>query len=123
MVCKTFLYSKNVLEKSFQDNAIQIVKEQVESCGGWLIIASQNSSIKQLIHTGRLLQRIWLKASEKLIAIHPMTQMLEEPPWKNSIAAQLGVDSEVQFILRVGYVSDYLQPVSLRMPLSRLLVS
>jgi hypothetical protein len=119
---KHFYNRKKVLEKSFRDHTLEIVQEQVKSCGGWLVITSRNSSIKELIDTGRLLQRIWLKASKKMIAIHPMTQMLEEYPWKNSITAQLGVEDEVQFILRVGYVSEYLQPISLRMPLSRLLI-
>lgn len=119
---KHFYNRKKVLEKSFRDHTIEIVQEQVKSCGGWLVITSRNSSIKELIDTGRLLQRMWLKASEKMIAIHPMTQMLEEYPWKNSITAQLGVEEEVQFILRVGYVAEYLQPISLRMPLSRLLI-
>jgi hypothetical protein len=48
-----------------------------------------------------------------------MTQMLEEEPWKNKVAKDLGVPGEVQWILRIGYVQTYPDPVSLRAPVSR----
>jgi hypothetical protein len=62
---------------------------------------------------------MFLKIREKMIAVHPMTQMLEEEPWKNKIAKDLGVEGEVQWLLRIGYVESYPDPVSLRAPLSR----
>jgi len=53
-----------------------------------------------------------------MIAIHPMTQILEEEAWKNKIAKELGIIGEVQWILRIGYLQSYPDPVSLRMPVS-----
>jgi hypothetical protein len=51
-----------------------------------------------------------------MIAIHPMTQMLEEIPWRNQVARELGLPAEIQWILRLGYLKSYPDPVSLRMP-------
>ena len=65
---------------------------------------------------------MFLGVREMNIALHPMTQMLEESPWKDRVAAELGLPGTVQFILRVGYISRYPGPVSLRMPLERLIV-
>jgi len=46
-----------------------------------------------------------LKIREKMIAVHPMTQMLEEEPWKKRIAKELGLNGEVQWILRIDILS------------------
>jgi hypothetical protein len=45
-----------------------------------------------------------------------MTQILEEEAWKNKVAKELGITGEVQWILRIGYLESYPDPVSLRMP-------
>jgi hypothetical protein len=92
--------------------------EQVRNCGGWMIVASRDSSIASLVETGRKFQRMFLKVRERMIAVHPMTQMLEEPPWRIEAGKRLGVPDSVQFILRVGYLQKYPDPVSLRMPVS-----
>jgi len=63
-------------------------------------------------------QNMLLKMRDKMIAVHPMTQMLEEKPWRNQVAKALGLSGEVQWILRLGYLKSYPDPVSLRMPLS-----
>jgi hypothetical protein len=59
-----------------------------------------------------------LKIRERMIAVHPMTQMLEEEPWRKKAAKELGVAGEIQWILRIGYLKSYPDPVSLRMPVS-----
>jgi len=59
-----------------------------------------------------------LKIREKMIAIHPMSQMFEEDPWKNRVAKELGLTGGAQWILRIGYLKSYPDPVSLRMPVS-----
>jgi hypothetical protein len=47
-----------------------------------------------------------------------MSQVLEEAPFKDQISRDLGLSCRVQFILRIGYVTAYPRPVSLRMPVS-----
>ena len=62
------------------------------------------------------MQRLFLKVREKSIAIHPMTQILEEPSTKQQLNQAVGISENIQFILRTGYLKDYPQPVSLRRP-------
>lgn len=118
---RRFYNRQSVLEKSFREETVKRVTAQVCSCGGWLIINSPTASIKDLIASGRILQTMWLRAKEKMIAIHPMTQMLEEPPYNADLGKELGIPREVQFILRTGYVAKYPAPVSPRMPVSKII--
>jgi hypothetical protein len=115
---RNFYDRPSVLKKSFREQTVDIVAKQVKTFGGWLIVTSQDSSIPTLIEYGRVWENILLKIREKMIAIHPMTQMLEEEPWKKQIAKELGLNGEVQWILRIGYLKSYPEPVSLRMPVS-----
>ena len=115
---RSFYDRASVLKKSFREQTVDIVAKQVKTCGGWLIVTSQDSSIPTLIEYGRVWENMFLKIREKMIAIHPMTQMLEEEPWNKQIAKELGLNGEVQWILRTGYLKSYPEPVSLRMPVS-----
>ena len=105
----------NVLSKSFRETTIKQVAERVGQGGGWLVVSSTGSSVATLIETGRQFERMWLRLRDKNIALHPMTQMLEESPWREQIAKTLGTDS-AQFLLRIGYVGSHPKPASLRMP-------
>jgi hypothetical protein len=115
---RNFYDRPSVLKKSFREQTVDIVAKQVKTCGGWLIVTSQDSSIPTLIEYGRVWENMLLKIREKMIAIHPMSQMLEEELWKKQIAKELGLNGEVQWILRTGYLKSYPEPVSLRMPIS-----
>ncbi len=88
------------------------------SYGAWLVLTSPDSTIPALIETGRAFERMLLGVRERMIAIHPTTQMLEEGPTRDRVARDLGLSGEVQFILRAGYLRRYPDPVSLRMPLA-----
>ena len=63
-------------------------------------------------------ENILLRTRERGIAVHPMTQMLEEEAWKKQAARELGLPGQVQWILRLGYLKTYPDPVSLRRPVS-----
>ena len=114
-----FMTRKDVLSSTFKTETVKLAKEQVQSGAGWLIVRSAGSAVEELIRAGRMLQTLWLRACTKGIALHPMTQALEEAPWQAQVAAQLGQGGAVQFILRVGYVDIYAKPVSLRMPVDK----
>jgi len=90
----------------------------VKTCGGWLVVTSRDSSIPTLIEYGRVSQNMLLNIRDKMMAIRPMTQMLEECPWRNQVAKGLGLTAEVQWILGIGTLKSYPDPVSLRMPSS-----
>ena len=115
---RNFYDRPSVLKKSFREQTVDIVAKQVKTCGGWLVITSQDSNIPILIDYGRVFENVLLKIRERMIAIHPMTQMLEEEPWRKQIAKELGLTGEVQWIMRIGYLKSYPEPVSLRMPVS-----
>ncbi len=117
-----FFDRESVLSESFRNKTVEITRKQTDSCGGWLILTAGNSSVSSLLETGMHFQRLFLGVREMNIALHPMTQMLEEVPWKDRVAAELGLQGTVQFIIRAGYIGRYPGPVSLRMPLERLIV-
>ena len=113
-----FYRRENVLTKGFREATVKHVIEQVGAQGGWLVMTSEESTVANLLETGRLFQQMFLRVRDRMIAVHPMTQMLEETQWKDSVAEQLGLAGRVQFILRVGYVETYPDPVTLRRPVS-----
>jgi hypothetical protein len=115
---RNFYNRESVLKKSFREQTVDIVAKQVKTCGGWLIVTSQDSNIPTLIEYGRVWENMLLKIREMMIGIHPMSQMLEEEPWKKQMVKELGLSGEVQWILRIGYLKSYPDPVSLRMPIS-----
>jgi hypothetical protein len=71
-----------------------------------------------LVETGRRLQRLLLKVRERNIAIHPMSQALEESAPEQIVKQSINAPGSIQFLLRAGYVKDYPPPVSLRRPVS-----
>lgn len=118
-VVRNFYSKKNVMSKKFREHGLNIVKEQVSRSGGWLLITSKDNSTETLIETGKRLQRMLLKTRERNIAIHPMTQILEEDAYKSGLNKTIGITDTVQFILRAGYIKNYPDPVSLRRPVER----
>lgn len=119
---KTFYSRQSVLSNSFREATIKKIQEQVTAGSGWLLITSKDSSIPEIIDAGRTLQRIWLETRDKNIAIHPMTQMLEEAAICQEMMSVLEITEPVQFLVRVGYSKAYLQPVSPRMSLTNIIL-
>ena len=111
------LYNKdNVMKKYFREVGIDKVKKQVSESAGLILITSKDNSVATLLETGRRMQRLFLKVREKSIAIHPMTQILEESSTRQTLNQAIGISENIQFILRVGYLKNYPEPVSLRRP-------
>ena len=115
---RSFMDKADVMKKSFRDQGIDGMAKAAHEGAGWLIITGTGEGVADLIETGRRFERMWLLARERMIAIHPMTQMLEEKKWSDEIASQHGPEMIPQFILRVGYLDTYPDPVSLRRPVS-----
>ncbi len=117
-VLRNFYNKEKVMAKSFREQAIDKVAQQVAQSGGWLLITSKDGSVETLIETGKRMQRLFLKVRGRDIAIHPMTQILEETTTNTTINQSIGISDAVQFILRVGYLKNYPEPVSLRRPVN-----
>ncbi|MFT3704537.1 MAG: hypothetical protein QM802_19375 [Agriterribacter sp.] len=115
-VVRNFYKKTDVLKKSFSEQSIDKVKQQVQHSGGWLLITSKDNSVISLLETGKRLQRMLLKIRQKNMAIHPMTQILEEPAITSSLIQSTGINDPIQFVLRTGYIKKYPDPVSLRRP-------
>jgi hypothetical protein len=118
---RNFYGKKDVMKNSFRDQSIDKVKKQVMQSAGWLLITSKDNSVASLLETGKRMQRLLLKIRERNIAIHPMTQILEENSTHQILHQSIGIKEPVQFILRTGYVKNYPQPVSVRRPVEKFL--
>ena len=116
---RNFYDKEDVMKKSFREQSIDKVVKQVSQSAGWLIITSRDSSLTTLLETGKRLQRLWLKLRDKNIAIHPMTQIIEEASTNQILTQSIGINEPVQFILRAGYLKDYPNPVTLRRSVER----
>jgi hypothetical protein len=114
---RNFYHKDNVLSNSFREQSLDVVKKQVAQSGGWLLLTSKDPSVLSLLETGKRLQRLFLKIREKNIAMHPMTQILEEPQTHQIVQSAMGINNPIQFILRLGYLKDYPKSVSLRRPI------
>jgi hypothetical protein len=116
-VVRNFYSQDNVMKKDFRELGIEKVKQQVSESAGWILITSKGDSVETLLETGRRMQRLFLKVREKSIAIHPMTQILEEPSTNEKLNQSIGIGDNVQFILRAGYLKTYPEAVTLRRPI------
>ena len=115
-VVRNFYNKGSVMKNSFRDKSITNVVKQVSQSAGWLLITSKDNSVTTLLETGKRMQRVFLKVREKGIAMHPMTQILEETTTRQTINQSIGITDNIQFILRMGYLKNYPEPVSLRRP-------
>jgi hypothetical protein len=115
-VVRNFYNKDNVMKNDFKEKGLDNVKKEVSESAGWILITSKDDSVATLLETGRKMQRLFLKVRERNIAIHPMTQILEESSTKQQLNQAIGISQNIQFILRTGYLEDYPQPVSLRRP-------
>jgi hypothetical protein len=112
-----FMDPESVTAKNFRDRGVDAVRAQAREGAGWFALGALDESMGSLLGAGRALARMALLLRERRLAAHPMSQVLEEDPWRGEAVRTLGVGSP-QFVLRVGYVERYPEPVSLRRPVS-----
>jgi hypothetical protein len=113
-----FYSAESVLTDDFRKTGVDQAAKQARAGAGWIVMTSPDASVASLIESGRCFERLALRVRERGIALQPMTQMLQEPPWRDAVAGELGADTPVQWILRVGYVHRYPGPVSPRLPVT-----
>lgn len=113
-IAKHFFSEKDLMKDSFRKKTLKGAEKQIESHGGWVVLTSEDSEVSSLIETGRRFERMLLRIRDRGIAMHPMSQVLEENPYKQQLANVLELDKPLQFVIRAGYVEDYPHPVSLR---------
>lgn len=113
-----FVNRKSAREDGFAKQGNETAGKQLEHCAGFFVLTGLNSR-KDLIETGMELEKFWLNAVPYNIEVHPVSQALEEEPYKHEIQKKLGVDKPVQMVLRVGYVKDYGQNGQIRRDLNQ----
>jgi len=113
---RNFYGKDNVMKQDFRETGLDKVKQEVSASAGWILITSKDNTVATLLETGRRMQRLFLNVRERNIALHPMTQILEEASTRQTLNQSIGISGNIQFILRTGYVKDYPPPVSLRRP-------
>jgi len=118
-VVRNFYGRDSVMTQNFRSRGLDQIRQEVAASAGWILMTSKENSVAALLETGRRMQRLFLKVREKGIAIHPMTQILEEASTRKILNRSIGISEPIQFILRTGYVKDYPPPVSLRRPVHR----
>lgn len=111
-----FMDNKDVTGRMWREKAVEKTAVQAREGGGWLVLTSPSGGVADLIDAGRRFQRLAMAAVPLGIGIHPMTQTLEERHGRETIRANHSPAMIPQFMLRVGYVSPYPEPVSLRRP-------
>ena len=115
---RNFVQPADFMKPSFRKQGVDHTATLARQGGGWLVITSEGRTISDLIATGRRFERMALLARERNIAIHPMTQILEEETGMDQLAVNHHASMIPQFVLRVGYLKSYPEPVSLRRPVS-----
>jgi len=112
-----FAVPANFLKSGYRDKSLEYTKELAQEGAGWIIITSKGKDIASLIETGRRFQQMALIAKDLNVAIHPMSQYLEEKSGMDQFHSSHVTSFFPQFILRIGYINCYPPPVSFRRPL------
>jgi hypothetical protein len=104
---RNFYKPEDSMKDSFIKTGIEKTKEQIENCGGWIVIIQNEDSPESWIKTGRLYQRLNLVCRDLMIGFHPMNQMIEEENFEEKVNKHLCLPGVIQFVARVGYVDEY----------------
>jgi nitroreductase len=115
---RTFMKAEDVMKDNYRKRGIDRNTKWAAEGGGWFILTSTGRGVVDLVDTGRRFERMALMARERNVAVHPMTQYLEEEAGLDQISKNHEQSVKPQFILRVGYLDSYPNPVSLRRPVS-----
>ncbi|MGW8321940.1 MAG: Acg family FMN-binding oxidoreductase [Thermodesulfobacteriota bacterium] len=114
---------EDFMKASMRKRSVEETARLVGQGGGWFVMTSTGESVADLIEVGRGFERMALLARERGVAVHPMTQILEEEIGRREIASSHDAGMLPQFVLRVGYLDKYPDPVSPRRPVSWFLKS
>jgi hypothetical protein len=107
------------LQRANRERAIETAHRQATGAAGWFVVVAGEDAAA-VIDAGRRFERVALDARAESVALHPMSQALEEAPWKDQLATTLGLPPgrRARMIVRAGHVDHYPAAVSLRRPLT-----
>jgi len=115
---RNFYDEDDVMKPRFRRRSIELTSRQACEAGGWFIVTSPDELPGSVLDAGRRYQRLALLAREHGVGLHPMSQALEEDPYRAQLVGRLGVAGVPQLIVRAGLVDAYPEPVTLRRPVN-----
>lgn len=103
----SFFNKKSIQKSLFKKLTLKSSKKQIDNCAGFFLILSDSNDWVDNFNSGRNLERLWIDFTKNGIAVHPMSQPIEETIIYNQLKQYLGIKSkEVQMILRLGYAEN-----------------
>jgi len=120
-IVRNFYKPEDSMKESFVEKGIESAKEQVDNCGGWLVIVQDDDNPENWMSTGRIYQKLNLLSTDLMIGFHPMNQMIEEDKFETPANEFLGLPGKIQFVARIGYVESYPEAVSVRRPVNEII--
>lgn len=115
-VVRNFMKPEDSKKESFVKSGIEKTQKQVENCGGWIIISTENENMREWINVGRIYERMNIQCRSLNIGFHPMNQIIEVPEIAGEVNTRMMQGRNVRFVARIGYVNEYPAPVSKRRP-------
>lgn len=117
-----FMSKKSVTGKTFIKSSIASAEEQLYACSGYILISSNTFKNSDLVKSGRLLERVWLECVNNEIAVHPMSQVLEEHKFYELLKKSLKIEGEIQMVLRIGKVKEYPVRIGKRLDIEDIMI-
>ena len=115
-VVRNFFSPEDSKKEQFVAKRIEKTKLLVENCGGWILITQKSDDLTSCITVGRLYERLNLQCRRLSLGFHPMSQAIEEQESGRGASHFPELQGKLMFVARIGYVSKYPAPVSLRRP-------
>lgn len=113
---RNFFKPEDSKKESFVKSGVEKTQKQVENCGGWLLISTENDNVAEWISVGRIYERLNIQCRSLNLGFHPMNQLIEVPGTEKEVNDKLAQGRKIRFLARIGYVTDYPAPVSKRRP-------
>ena len=111
---RSFYDEDDVMKASFRSRSIDLTSTQVREAGGWFIVVGRGEEPGSIVDAGRAYERLALLARERGVGLHPMSQALEEEPYRAQLLARLGRGGVPHLIVRAGLIDAYPEPATLR---------
>ena len=114
LIAETFFVTREKVmndKASFSKEAINLTQKQANSATAWAWLTTKKNSRKDQILIGRTYARIHLKATELGLAMHPMSQVLQEYEDMNTLQKkflkllEIPEGHTVQMLFRLGYAN------------------
>lgn len=113
---RNFMKPEDSKKESFVKAGVEKTQKQVENCGGWIVISTENENVSEWINVGRIYERLNIQCRSLNLGFHPMNQIIEVSQIEREINEKLVKGRKIRFVARTGYVEDYPAPVSKRRP-------